>query len=103
MTGQRHARDAADNGITSQKGTSYLSSTSAGKKEGKGDERAAPQAVAVVDGFVDLAGAGVAGVGEALEVEHQDARQRVQLHHLACRHRLRPVSHLVPCARAHMP
>lgn len=46
-----------------------------------------PEAVAVVDGLVDLARAGEA-VGEALEVQHEDARQRVQLHHLARRHAL---------------
>lgn len=46
-----------------------------------------PEAVAVVDGLVDLARAGEA-VGEALEVQHEDARQRVQLHHLPCRHAL---------------
>ncbi len=55
-----------------------------------------PEALAVVDRLMDLAGA-VEGVAEALEVQHQDAWQLVKLYHLACCHRIAVVLHLVAC------
>jgi hypothetical protein len=50
-------------------------------------------------GLVDLAGAGGQAVREALEVQQQHARQRVQHHLLACLALLAVVARGVVCAR----